>query len=342
MNKPKVLIIYTGGTIGMFKAHADAPLRPFDFDHLMNNIPEMLHLDCEVDTTTTGDPIDSTDMNIERWVQLAKLIGDHYEQYDGFVVLHGSDTMAFTASALSFLLENLSKPVIFTGSQLPIGITRTDAKENLLTSIEMAAARNIDGSAMVPEVAIYFEYKLYRGNRTHKFNSEHFKAFRSPNFPLLAEAGVHLKFHNEYILPASSEPLVVHNRLTSEIATLKLFPGMDGEIYKPLLENPRLQGLIIETYGSGNAPNRTWLHQSIERLIKRGVPVVNISQCVSGSVIHGKYENSSWLEQLGVISGKDMIYEAATAKMRYLLSKKEEGHSFETYFQENLRGEISP
>lgn len=327
-----ILLIYTGGTIGMVKG-ADGSLKPFDFKKLTAEIPELKKFDVELSAIAFKKPIDSSNMNPKTWVYLANLIGQHYQQYDGFVILHGSDTMAYTASALSFLLEDLCKPVILTGSQLPIGIRRTDAKENLITAIEIAASGN------TPEVCVYFEYKLLRGNRTVKINAEHFEAFDSPNFPTLAEAGVHIKYHQKANCSIAN-PLKLHEQMSASVALLKLYPGIPQEVVKKLL-NSSCKGIVLETFGSGNASTDTEFLNALESAIHNGKIILNISQCIAGAVSQGLYETSSQLEKIGVVSGKDMTTEAALTKMMFLLAQDLTAEELKTQLTNSLRGELS-
>ena len=327
-----ILLIYTGGTIGMIKGD-DGSLKPFDFEKLTAEVPELNNFDTELNAIAFKKPIDSSNINPKTWLYLANLIGNHYQQYDGFVLLHGSDTMAYTASALSFLLEDLSKPVILTGSQLPIGIRRTDAKENLVTAIEIAASGN------TPEVCIYFEYKLLRGNRTVKINAEHFEAFDSPNFPTLAEAGVHIKYHQKANC-SIRKPLKVHKQMSDAVALIKLYPGIPQEVVTNLL-NSNCKGIVLETFGSGNASTSTEFLNALESAINNGKIILNISQCIAGSVSQGLYETSSQLEKIGLVSGKDMTTEAAITKMMFLLAQDLDTEELKTKLTNPLRGEMS-
>lgn len=325
----------------MVKDYPSGTLRAFDFKKLVTNIPELSQLDCKIESISFKQPIDSSDMNPSHWVEIATIIENHYDSYDGFVVLQGSDTMSYSSSALSYMLENLSKPVIFTGSQLPIGDLRTDAKENLITSIQIAALQE-NSQAVIQEVCLYFEYKLYRANRTTKINAEHFQAFTSLNFPALAESGVHLKINRNYLLKhKKNQKLAVHKTMDTNVAIFKLFPGFSRELLHGILNIPNLKALVFETYGAGNAPTDEWLLTDLKEAIKKGLHIVNVTQCSGGSVIMGRYSTSEELRKIQLIDGSDITSEAAITKLMYLLGSGVSHKSFRTIFETSLRGELS-
>lgn len=339
--KARILLIYTGGTIGMSKDFETGALKAFNFNKLLQKIPELKQLDCAIETYSFEDPIDSSNMNPEQWCNIGSVIEENYDSFDGFVVLHGSDTMSYSASALSFMLENLNKPVIFTGSQLPIGDLRTDAKENLITAIQIASLLE-NGKPIIKEVCLYFEYKLYRGNRTTKINAEHFRAFTSPNYPELVESGVHLKLYPELFLSEiSDKPLKLHKKMDNNVAIVKMFPGMSETVLAGILSIKNLKGIILETYGSGNAPTEDWFLNLMRKAILDGLHIVNVTQCSGGSVNMGQYETSTVLKEIGVISGKDITTEAAITKLMYLLGYNIAPDKFKTIFETSLRGEIA-
>lgn len=338
--KSSILLIYTGGTIGMMADAASGSLKPFDFRSLTDQIPELHKFDVELSSIAFEKPIDSSNMHPDIWIKLANTIKEKYDKFDGFVILHGSDTMSFTASALSFMLENLSKPVILTGSQLPIGIIRTDGKENLITAIEIAAAKEKD-KPVISEVCIYFEYKLYRGNRTFKFNSEHFDAFKSPNYPALAEAGVEIQYNKAAFLKKASKPLKVHTHIDNDIIVLKLFPGISKKITSAILNVKGIKAVIIETFGAGNATTQDWFINELKKCIDNGIIIFNVTQCHEGKVIQGMYETSARLKKIGVVSGHDITFESAVTKLMFLLGQKLPANKTKELLETNLRGEMS-
>lgn len=334
-----ILIIYTGGTIGMVHDQSGM-LKPFDFAQILENVPELQRLDHRLTIHSFKPLIDSSDMKPEIWLELAQLIQKNYDSYDGFVVLHGTDTMAYTASALSFLLENLSKPVIITGSQLPIGQIRTDAKENLITAIEIAATQQ-KGKALVPEVCIYFDYSLLRGNRSTKAHATKFGAFQSPNCSPLAEAGVHLRFDTALLLPAAKNNLVCHTQMDTAVASIKLFPGIQAHAVNAILEDKNTKAIILEAFGSGNTHTAPWFIAALKKAIDAGKIVVAITQCIGGSVELGRYATSSHLVELGVVAGYDLTFEAALTKLMFLLGKGLSNEQIKIQMSTSLCGELS-
>ncbi|AFD09381.1 asparaginase [Solitalea canadensis] len=336
-----ILIIYTGGTIGMVNDPKTGALKPFNFSHITGNVPELKRLNYNFAVHSFNPTLDSSNMTPEIWVELAVIIEDNYNKYDGFVILHGSDTMAYSASALSFALENLAKPVVFTGSQLPIGEIRTDAKENLLTALEIAAAKKDDGSAMVPEVCIYFDFMLYRGNRATKFDSEKFQAFTSTNYHPLAEAGIRLKYNEKYILPQPEKPLKVYKYFDTSVGSLKLFPGMDARFVSGVLSTPGLRAVVMEAFGSGNASTDPRFLAVLKEAINRGILILDISQCMGGTVELGHYETSNELSSMGILSGYDMTYEAAITKLMFVMAQNLPAEELKLMLSTSIRGELT-
>lgn len=338
----KVLLIYTGGTIGMGQNLTTGALEPLDFNYLISNLPEFKYLETGIDVYQFSSPIDSSDMSPRLWSHLVRIIADNYAKYDGFVILHGTDTMAFTASALSFMLENLTKPVILTGSQLPIGQLRTDGKENLVTSIEIASAYHSNGTAVVPEVCIYFSGKLFRGNRSTKQNANMFNAFNSFNYPTLCEAGINFDFHEHHILkPDFERSMIPHVAMDSNVIILSLFPGIQENIIRHVIDAPELRSIVMRSYGSGNAPQHPWLLKLLKEASNRGVIVVNISQCVSGSVEMARYDTGFQLKNAGVISGYDSTVEAALTKLMHLQGMYNDHNIIRKQMYKSIAGEIT-
>lgn len=320
-----VLLIYTGGTIGMIEDSDTGVLRAFDFNHLKQYVPELNRLKFTIDTIQFQEPIDSSDMSPELWKTLVKIIEDNYESYDGFVVLHGTDTMAYSAAALSFMIENLTKPVILTGSQLPIGKIRTDGKENLITALEIAVDKDENGNAFVPEVCVFFQNLLMRGNRTTKINADNFKAFNSFNFPILAEAGTYIRYRHDLInRPNMRKPVKFHYYLDPNIAIIRIFPGLTQKTVNAIFSIPDLKGVIMQTYGAGNASGEEWFLNALKDASDRGIIIVNVTQCASGCVDMKRYQSGLSLEDVGVISGYDITIEAAIAKLMHLFGHIEE------------------
>ena len=339
MTKPKILIIYTGGTIGMIKGK-DGELLPFSFENLLNYIPLLKNFPVNISSYSFEQPIDSSDANPEFWIKLVEIISDNYDSYDGFVILHGSDTMAYTASALGFMLENLTKPVILTGSQLPIGLLRTDGRENLIAALELASMKKNE-QPLINEVCIYFENSLYRGVRTNKHSAENFDAFISPNYPPLAKVGIDITVFEDRLFKNKLDFLIPHKNLCKDIAILKLFPGIQPKAIQAIMNIPELKGIVIETYGSGNAPTDNTILDILETAIKKGIVILNITQCTVGSVNQNKYATGKTLEKIGVIGGKDMTTEAAITKMMYLFGENFSKNEVEKLLKLSLRGEIS-
>ena len=340
IEETSVLIIYTGGTIGMVADDSTGALIPFNFDNIHNQIPELSRFNFNLDFNCFDPIMDSSNMNPEVWAKLAQIIKDNYEDYDGFVVLHGSDTMAYTASALSFMLENLNKPVIFTGSQLPLGVLRTDGRENLISAIEIAAAKE-DETPIVPEVCVYFENHLMRGNRTSKYNAENFNAFVSGNLPLLADAGIYIKYNKNIILKPNFKKLKVHKKMNTNVAVLKLFPGISKDFVESFFKINGLVAVVLESFGSGNAPSEPWFIDILKSACDNNIIILNVTQCISGAVEHGKYETSIELEKAGVIGGGDITTEAALTKLMYLCGEGYELETITKLLKISIRGEIT-
>jgi len=340
-NETSILIIYTGGTIGMVHDPKTGSLVPIDFKHITSHVPELGKFGYDLQSLSFDPVKDSSNIEPSMWVKMAETIVKNYDKYDGFVVLHGTDTMAYSASALSFMLENLARPVIFTGSQLPIGLLRTDGRENLLTAIEIAAAKG-KGAALVPEVCIYFDNELTRGNRTTKYSAEHFDAFNSPNYPPLAEVGLHLKYNFDDIhYPPKNKKLILNKSFDTNVAILKLFPGINRNFVEAVTNTKNLKGLIIETFGSGNAPTNKWFIDDLKEFIRKGGIIYNVTQCHGGSVEMGLYETSRQLLAAGVVSGKDITSEASVTKLMHLLGTCKSRKEVIKYLSMPLAGEIS-
>lgn len=336
-----VLLIYTGGTIGMIENSKTGALESFNYESMVHHVPELGKLNFNIDTVQFEPPIDSSDMHPAIWCRLASIIAEKYDDYTGFVVLHGTDTMAYTASALSFMLRNLTKPVILTGAQLPIKEIRTDGKENLLTSLEIAAAQ-IAGKPIVREVCVFFENHLMRGNRTTKINAENFNAFHSCNYPNLAEAGIHIKYENAYMLsPEEGKGMTLQNKYDSNVAILSLFPGIQEAIVKAVLETPGLKGVILKTFGSGNAPHLDFLMKYLKAATDRGIIIVNVTQCLEGMVEMDRYESGRQLLEAGVVCGKDMTIEAALTKLMILLGLNYTTEEIREQMTVSFAGELS-
>jgi L-asparaginase len=337
-----ILMLYTGGTFGMVYDKTGSHLVPFDFEQMVEKIPELNRFDFELTIVAFSRPIDSSNVTPAHWAEMVEIIAKNYQDYDGFVILHGTDTMAYSASAMSFMLENLSKPVIFTGSQLPIGAVRTDGRRNLITALEIAAAKDARGLPIVPEVCIYFNNYLLRGNRAKKVESAHFDAFYSENYPYLAEAGVTIDYNfNSIQKQAHQDKLTYTTSMDTRVAILKIFPGISQYTVESILHIPSLKGLILESYGSGNAPTASWFVHLLKKAIEDKTYILNISQCPGGKVVQGKYATSKQLEEIGVLSGKDMTTEAGITKMMYLLGKENSTEFVKNKLTTSIRGEMT-
>lgn len=340
-DKPSILIIYTGGTIGMVQRPETGTLAPMNFDQIEREVPELNKFNYNIHTVVFNPPLDSSNITPDVWIKIAAVIKENYNKYDGFVVLHGTDTMAYTASALSFMFGNLDKPVILTGSQLPIGTLRTDGKENLITAVEIAAARE-QGRSLVPEVCIYFASELYRGNRSVKRDADLFSAFISVNYPALAVAGVDIRFRRELIRYSSAaKELEVNTSFNDNVVILKMFPGISSRVFNSIFNIEGLRGIVLETFGAGNVPTAAWLTDTVKQAVKKDIIILNITQCQGGRVAMGQYETSIELQKAGVVSGKDMTTEAAITKLMYLLGQGMSVAQIKMNLNRNLRGEIS-
>ncbi len=341
--KSALLLIYTGGTIGMKQDMKDLTLKPFDFSQILDEVPEIRKFAFKIDTYSFEPPIDSSDVEPSLWQDLARLIKEKYEDYDGFIILHGTDTMSYSASALSFMLDGLTKPVIFTGSQLPIGVPRTDGKENLISAVEIASAKDEEGHPAVPEVCVCFDSLLMRGNRSTKVNSEVFRAFQSPNFPPLAEAGINIRYNNEYIRKPNDwyQILTINTELDTRVSILKIHPGITPEVVRNILCGKDTRAIIMETYGSGNAPTRDWFLDIVKESSAMNKIIVNVTQCLAGTVNMNIYANGKALERAGVIDGYDSTTESALAKLFYLMGKSRDNEWVKAMMGRNLKGEIS-
>ncbi|WP_373513558.1 asparaginase [Persicitalea sp.] len=340
--RASVLVIYTGGTLGMVYESVGRQLVPFDFEQILEQVPEVNRFDFEITFLPLSEPIDSSNMTPELWIEIARIVNENYAQYDSFVILHGTDTMAYTASALSFLLEGLNKAVILTGAQLPIGIARSDARENFLTALEIAAATNLAGQPIVSEVCIYFNSVLLRGNRAKKNESSDFNAFKSENYPILARAGVSIYYDLPYL--ETYRPgikLHLHEKLNPNVTYLKIFPGISREVVHAVLKVSGLRGVVLETFGAGNAPTMDWFLAEIRDAIDRNLLIFNVSQCDGGRVTQGQYQTSKFLKDVGVISGSDITAESAITKMMYVLGRTDDPAQQRTWLSEPLRGEMS-
>ncbi|MCE7061982.1 asparaginase [Dyadobacter sp. CY343] len=337
-----VLVIYTGGTLGMVYEAKGRQLVPFNFEQIIERVPEIGRFDFAITFLSLAEPIDSSNMSPAIWVELAEIIGSHYDQFDSFVILHGTDTMAYTASALSYLLENLNKPVILTGAQLPIGVARSDARENVITALELAAVKNEEGNPIISEVCIYFNSVLLRGNRSKKKESSDFNAFHSENYPALATAGVRIEYNLPYIKTFDRDSqLVVHKSFSTQVSFLKMFPGISAEVVRAVMNIPNLRGIVLETFGAGNATTDIWFLDAISDAIQRGIVIFNVSQCDGGRVAQGHYETSRYMQQAGVVSGSDITAEAAITKMMYVFGQESDHLKCAEMLGKPIRGEMS-
>lgn len=342
MNR-SILLIYTGGTIGMKQDTESLALVPFNFNQILEEVPELKKFGYNIDTLSFDPPIDSSDVEPVFWVNLSGIIKRKYDKYDGFVILHGTDTMSYSASAMSFMLQNLEKPVVFTGSQLPIGMLRTDGKENLISAIEIAAAVDSDGHPIVPEVSLYFESELYRGNRTTKYNAENFRAFRSVNYPVLANVGIHIKFNKSVIhYPKTwGNTLNIKTEVDTNVVIIKIFPGLQQSVFKRMITTPGVRAVVLETFGSGNAPTKQWFLDIVKEAVDSGIVVINVTQCHAGSVDMDAYATGIALKRVGVVSGYDITTEAAITKLFFLMGQYISNKDVIREFTCDISGEIS-
>lgn len=332
------LLIYTGGTIGMCWDVQKKCLVPFDFEQFVEHVPELSYLGTNITVFAFEELLDSANITPKHWIGIAEIIEQYYEQYDGFLILHGTDTMAYSASALSFLMDNLAKPIIFTGAQLPIGATRNDAKENLLTALEILVEQFHEKN--IHEVCIYFHDVLLRGNRAKKVQSSYFDAFESDNYPLLAKAGITIDYYKDVLIQKPTLPFICHKKMNTNVAILKLFPGITKEVVQSILNISNLKGVVLETFGAGNTMTSNWFLESIEQALEKGIIIYNVSQCAGGKVLQGHYETSIFLEKKGIINGEDITSEAAITKMMFVLANISEKHQ-KKYLKIGIRGELT-
>lgn len=341
-SKPRILIIYTGGTIGMIENAETHSLEPFDFDHLIDNVPKIKMLEYDIENYQFKHPLDSSAMNPGHWSDIAKVVARNYDDYDGFVVLHGTDTMAYTASALSFMLEHVGKPVIITGSQLPIGEVRTDGEENLITAIQVAAARDAEGKPMVQEVAILFNNYLWRGNRATKHSADNFNAFKTNNYPHLAKIGLGITFNKDVLYRRNSgKEFKVHYSMDNNVMYMDLFPGIKESTVRHLLATPNLKGIVMKTFGAGNGPNDKWFIEAIREAVDRGLVIVNITQCMNGFVLPSRYLTGRELTEAGVVPGHDLTSEAAITKLMFLFGLGHTPDEVRKEMEKSICGEMT-
>lgn len=333
----RILVIYTGGTIGMVKDKKSGALLPFDMSKIYEALPVLKEFNCQLDSYRFDPIIDSSNMKPEYWIGLVEVIEKNYSQYDSFIVLHGTDTMSYTASVLSFMLENLNKTVILTGSQLPLGMIRTDGRDNIIGAVEIASSDSVS----IPEVCIFFEDRLYRGNRTTKINAEYFEAFYSGNYPSLAKVGINITYKKHLFLEMPTLPFKAYKKLNENVALIKLYPGLKEEYFRAMLSMNGLKGVVLETFGSGNAPTEDWFIDALKHAIEKGIIIYNVTQCKAGAVVMGHYETSAHLAEIGVISGHDITTESAIAKFMFLLGNFEDKRQIINMLTNSLRGELS-